>query len=68
MASIYQRTNNNGTKVWRAVIRLKGHPTVCEHFDRKQEAEDWAREMEQQIKRGKYSSNQTKQKKTVISS
>lgn len=65
MASIYQRTNNNGTKVWRAVIRLKGHPTVCEHFDRKQEAEDWAREMEQQIKRGKYSSNQTKQKKTV---
>lgn len=65
MASIYQRTNNNGTKVWRAVIRLKGHPTVCEHFDRKQEAEDWAREMEQQIKRGKYSSNQTKQKRTV---
>ncbi len=65
MASIYQRTNNNGTKVWRAVIRIKGHPTVCEHFDRKQEADDWAHDTEQQIKRGKYTSNQTKQNKTV---
>ena len=62
MASIYPRTNPNGTKVWRAVIRMKGHPVVCDHFDRKQEAEDWAHDTEQQIKRGKYSSNKAKEK------
>lgn len=42
MASIYKRKNGNGTSVWRAVIRIKGYPTVCNHFERKQEAEDWA--------------------------
>lgn len=55
MASIYQRTNNDGSKVWRAVIRLKGHPSVCEHFSRKQEAEDRAKDVELQIKRGVHS-------------
>ena len=41
---------------------MKGHPVVCMHFDRKQEAEDWAQETEQQIKRGKYSPNQAEHK------
>jgi hypothetical protein len=40
MASIQKRKNKNGTSHWRAVVRLKGYPTVCNHFDRKQEAED----------------------------
>jgi integrase len=62
MASIYQRTNKDGSKVWRAVIRIKGYPSVCEHFDRKQEADDWAKETELQIKRGKYSPNKAKEK------
>lgn len=62
MASIYQRINKDGTKVWRAVIRKKGHPTTCEHFSRKQEAEDWANDTELQIKRGKHSPNQAKKK------
>lgn len=39
MASIYKRDNADGTKVWRAVVRIKGYPSVCSHFDRKQEAE-----------------------------
>lgn len=65
MASIYQRTNQDGSKVWRAVIRKKGHPIVCKCFDRKQEAEDWANETENKINRGKYSNDQSKQKKTV---
>ena len=35
MASIHQGKNKDGIKKsWRAVIRTKGHPTVCEHFDR----------------------------------
>ena len=41
---------------------MKGHPVVCEHFARKQEAEDWAHDTEQKIKRGKYSSNLSKEK------
>ncbi len=54
MASIYKRKNKNGTMVWRAVVRIKGHPTICNHFDRKQEAEDWANDLERQIKLGRY--------------
>ncbi|HSX03245.1 MAG TPA: site-specific integrase [Rhabdochlamydiaceae bacterium] len=58
MASIYKRKNQNGTTVWRAVVRVKGHPTVCDHFDRKQEAEDWAKGIEREIKRGEFKFDQ----------
>jgi len=37
MASVYQRTNKDGSKVWRVVVRIKGYPTFA-NFDRKQEA------------------------------
>lgn len=57
MASIYKRKNENGTSVWRAVIRIKGYPTVCNHFDRKQEADDWAKETERRIKLGQFNFN-----------
>src|SRR5438876_478618 len=36
MASIYEPKDS---KHWRAVIRMKGDPTVCDHFERKQKAE-----------------------------
>jgi hypothetical protein len=49
MASIYKRDNPDGTKGWRAVVRIKGHPTVCNHFDRKQEADDWSADVERKI-------------------
>lgn len=65
MASIYQRINKDGSKVWRAVIRIKGHPSVCYHDERKQVVEDWAKDTEHLIKRGKYSPDQAKQKKTI---
>lgn len=65
MASIYQRQNKDGTKVWRAVIRIKGHPSVSNHFERKREADDWARETEQQIRAGKYKFDRPEQTKTV---
>jgi hypothetical protein len=54
MASIYKRKNENGTSVWRAVIRIKGYPTVCNHFERKQEAEDCAHDTERQIKASQF--------------
>ena len=64
MASIQKRKNKNGTSHWRAVIRIKGYPTVCNHFDRKQEAEDWATDVERQIKQGKFRFDQHKQQHT----
>lgn len=58
MASLYKRKNKNGTTVWRAVIRIKGYPSVCNHFERKQEAEDWAINIERQIKLGQFKFDQ----------
>ncbi len=64
MASIYKRKNANGTSVWRAVVRIDGYPTVCSHWNRKQEAEDWARETEHKIKLGQYKFDQRKKLRT----
>lgn len=45
MASIFKRKDKNGKSTgWRAVVRIKGYPTACKTFDRKQEAEDWAQD------------------------
>lgn len=56
-----KRTNKDGSKVWRAVIRLKGHPAVCQHEERKQVVEDWARRTEPEIKEGRYKINKRKE-------
>jgi integrase len=64
MASIFKRKNKDGTSCWRAVIRIKGYPTVCNHFDRKQEADDWASKIESQIKIGKFKFYQHRQQHT----
>lgn len=64
MASIYKRKNENGTTVWRAVVRIKGYPTVCYHCDRKQAAEDWAHEVERQIRAGQFKFDQHNQIRT----
>jgi integrase len=61
MASIFKRKNSNGTTVWRAVVRIKGYPTLCNHFERKQEADDWAKETERKIKLGQFKFDQHKQ-------
>lgn len=58
MASIYKRKDGKG---WRAVVRITNHPTVCDNFDRKEEA-DWARDTERKIKLGQYSPNRAKEK------
>lgn len=64
MASIQKRKNKNGTSHWRAIVRLKGYPTVCNHFERKQEAEDWAADVEREIKQGKFNFDQHKKQHT----
>lgn len=67
MASIYKRTNKNGSTVWRAVIRIKGHPSVSNHFERKQEAKDWAKEVESKIQVGKYKFGQEADRQRTLS-
>jgi len=57
MASIYKRKDGKG---WRAVVRIKGYPTACGHFDKKPEAEDWAHETERKIKLGQFKFDQHK--------
>jgi|GEM_PF-3112427 len=61
MASIYKRKNKDNTSVWRAVVRIKGYPSVSNHFERKQEAEDWASGIERQIKLGQLKFDQHNQ-------
>jgi ABC-type uncharacterized transport system permease subunit len=53
MASVYKRKIGKGFK-WRAVVRIKGFPTVSKTVDRKQEAEDWAHDVEREIKSGQF--------------
>jgi integrase len=64
MASIFKRKNKDGTTHWRAVIRVKGYPTVCNHFARKQEADDWAIDVERQIKQGQFNFGRHKKQHT----
>ena len=64
MASIYKRKNENGSSVWRAVIRIKGHPSLSNHFERKQEAEDWAQETERKIRQGQFNIDSFKKQHT----
>jgi integrase len=64
MASIYKRDNKDGTTVWRAVVRIKGYPTVCYHCDRKQEAVDWAQDVERKIKQGQFKFDQFRARHT----
>ncbi len=51
MASIRKR----GPYQWEARIRRKGWPIQCKTFERKQDAEEWARDIESEIDRGIFS-------------
>ena len=65
MASIFKRKLKEGNGFsWRAIVRLKGHPAVCESFERKQQAEDWAKETERKIKQGQFKFHQHNQQYT----
>ena len=65
MASIYKRKDKQGRTIgWRAVVRMKGYPTVCKQCDRQKEAEDWAADVERQIKQGQFNVNLYKSQHT----
>lgn len=57
--SIFKRKLKSGYS-WRAVVRIKGYPTVCKSFDRKQEAEDWEKETKRRVKQGEFNFDQHK--------
>ena len=54
MATFEERITSNGTKSFRARIRLKGQPAVSATFSRKTDAKEWARSTESSIKEGRY--------------
>ena len=56
MATIYKRKIKDGARVrgWKAAVHIKGCLTVCEIFDRKQEADDWVQQIEHKIKMGQF--------------
>lgn len=66
MTSIYKRKLKNGKGFhWRAVVRINGFKTISKTYDRKQEAEDWARDTEAAIKNGTYKFNAHRKKHTL---
>lgn len=63
--SVYKRKDRNGKITgWRAVVRIKGYPTVCKEFERKQEADDWKLQITRQIKAGRFQFDQHKVQRT----
>lgn len=40
---------------WRAQIRRKGHPSIAQTFDKKAQAQEWARRVETEISSGEFS-------------
>ena len=57
----YEKRNGN----WRVKIRRRGHPTVTRSFDRKAEAQSWAREIERDMARGEFVSREEAESTTL---
>jgi integrase len=63
--SIYKRKDRNGKIVgWRAVVRIKGYPTVCKQHERKEEANDWKIKTVREIKAGQFQFDRHKIQRT----
>ncbi len=52
MATITERYRQNGKKVFRVEIRIKGNPTLSKSFYKRSDATDWAKQQEVKIKEG----------------
>ena len=64
MASFYKRTLKDST-VWEAKIRRKGYPVQMQSFDKKEDAEKWAREIESSMDWGVFKSTKEGEKTTL---
>ena len=54
MATIQKRIKKDGTVVFKAVIRVKGYPTMTASFDKKTSAQKWIGQHEPLMKEGKH--------------
>lgn len=54
MATIEKRKGTDGATTYRVRIRKRGHPEYSETFTRKTDAEQWARQIEADLSRGRY--------------
>ncbi|MGL4231638.1 MAG: site-specific integrase, partial [Casimicrobium sp.] len=50
---------------WKVLIRRRGYPTEIKTFPRKSQAEDWARDIENQMMRGLYISRSNAERMLV---
>jgi integrase len=65
MATIEQRISNDGSKAWRVRVRLKGHPMQTATFERKTDAQEWAKRIETRIAEGEHFPHREQQRHTV---
>lgn len=54
MATIQERTTDDGKVRYRVVVRLKGFPSQSATFRRKTDARKWAQKVETEIREGRY--------------
>lgn len=54
MASFVKRVSASGETSWLVTIRLRGHPTTCQTFQRKTDAREWATKTETDMREGRY--------------
>jgi hypothetical protein len=52
MATIEKRVSGSGEVSFRVKVRLRGHAPISRTFERKRDAEKWARGQETDIQRG----------------
>lgn len=52
MATILKRPGPQGRQVWQVQIRKKGYPSQIKTFDRKNDAQSWARKIEHEMEAG----------------
>ncbi|WP_018151174.1 site-specific integrase [Leeia oryzae] len=57
--------NKRGDYQWQATIRRKGYPTQCKTFERKRDAEDWAKAVESQMRQGVFADTKAAEKITL---
>lgn len=66
MANIQKRTSDKTGKVaYRALVRLKGHPTASATFSRKTDAQKWVQDTESAIRDGRYFKKSEARKRTL---
>ena len=65
MATIQKRTKKDGTITYKAVIRVKGYPTMTATFEKKTQATQWIGEHEPLMKAGKHITDYEAKKHTL---